>query len=907
MWHFLGQRSAGLYAKKSFRLPTASIHYAPDRQARVERLGIEVWLDGRQPRIRGRTRLDLSMLTDTSQLSLDAAELVIDRVTASLDGLAVDTHQVEFTTEDTRLFVTFDPPLVARDRLSLEIDYHGEPRRGLWFVGPNLFDPERPSEVWTQGQDDDSRHWFPCFDSPNQKAPTELIAHVPPGSFALSNGELVAHDEFADESVFRYAQKIPHATYLISLVVGDYEAIEMRAGDVPVIAYVHPHQRAMGERTFENTPEMIRLFEDRIGVPYPYAQYAQIVVADFIFGGMENTSATTLTDQILFDAKQDADFRPVAESLIAHELAHQWWGDLVTCRDWSHAWLNEGFATYFELLWREHVDGPDEATYARFADMEAYFAERYRRPLVERTYEEPIELFDRHQYEKGACVLHLIRYLLGEDGFWASLRHYCEAHREGSVETHDLRRAIEAATGRNLEVVFDQWVLGAGHPHLRVSGAWEVSGRVFALTVEQTQRGDGIASAFEIPVDVEIAFEDSVESHRVTLSSRRQVFRLPAETRPKWVIFDRGGHIPKQIDSRLPATMLRAILDESEDVVAAILAARTLVKRADPASVACVLDALANHPFAGVRAECAKALKYVPSPDTLEGLIDAVLEDGDPRVRRSAIRALARFDADSESIGAFLIRHMEIESSDYAVADTARTIAELRAPQARDFLMTCLGRTGHNHVIRAAAVEGLAKLRDASLLETIAVRRQPTEHPRVREAAVSAMGELARLIPEGRADRISARERLEALLDDSWLRVRIRAAEALGQLHDAEAAPALRRAAERELDGRARRAMRVAADELSERTAPLEEVRAVREDLDRLRHAQTQILARVESVERRRKRTRVGSIDDGGEVAAKTKDAKEKDAKKKDAKKRKSKDAKKKRKKDRKRRKKRKR
>ncbi|MEQ8982254.1 MAG: M1 family aminopeptidase [Deltaproteobacteria bacterium] len=857
MWHFLGQRSAGLYAKKSFRLPTATIHYAPDRQARVERLGIEVWLDGRQPRIRGRTRLDLVMLSDTPELSLDAAELSIDRVTASFDGLAVDTHQVAFTTEDSRLFVTFDPPLAARDRLSLEIDYHGEPRRGLWFVGPNLFDPERPTEVWTQGQDDDSRHWFPCFDSPNQKAPTELIAHVPPGAFALSNGELVAKEEFADESVYRYVQKIPHATYLISLVVGDYEAIEMRAGQLPVVAHVHPHQRGMGERTFENTPAMIELFESKIGVPYPYAQYAQIVVADFIFGGMENTSATTLTDQILFDEHSDADFRPVAESLIAHELAHQWWGDLVTCRDWSHAWLNEGFATYFELLWREHVDGPDEATYARFIDMEAYFAERYRRPLVERTYEEPIELFDRHQYEKGACVLHLLRFLLGEDAFWRSLSHYCETHREGSVETHDLRRAIETTTGRNLEVVFDQWVHSAGHPHVRISGAFDPIGKVFALTVEQTQRGDQITSTFDIPVDVEIAFEGDAEVHRVQLSARRQVFRLPAPTRPTWVIFDRGGHLPKQIDNRLSATMLRSIVDDSDDVVAVILAARTLVKRSDPASLACVTDALANHAFAGVRAECAKALRFAPSPQTLEALIDAVLEDGDARVRRAAIRALARFESDAETIGAFLVRHTEIETSDYAIADTARTIGQLRAPQARDFLMTCLGRTGHNHVIRAAAVEGLAKLRDASLLDTIAVRRQPSEHPRVREAAVTAIGELARLLPERRADRVAARERLEALLDDPWLRVRIRAAEALGGLRDVEAADALRRAAERELDGRARRAMRVAASDLADRTTPLAEVKSVREDLDRLRHAQTQFLARVEGVERRRKTTRV--------------------------------------------------
>ena len=602
MWHEAMRRSAGTYAKKSFRLPTATIHYAPDRQASVDRLAIEVWLDGTHPRIRGRTRLSLTTLVETVELSLDAAELTIDRVTATLGGKGVDAREVAFAAEDSRLFVSFDPPLPAHASVELEIDYHGEPRRGLWFVGPNLFDPERPAEVWTQGQDTDSRHWFPCFDTPNQKAPTELIAHVPPGLFALSNGKLASKKEHADETIFRYVQDIPHSTYLVSLVIGDYEAIEMKHGDLPVVAYVHPHQRDAGERTFARTAEMIALFEKRIGVAYPYDQYAQIVVADFIFGGMENTSATTLTDQILFSARSEPDFRPLAESLIAHELAHQWFGDLVTCSDWSHAWLNEGFATYFELVWREHADGVEEATYARFIDQEAYFGERYRRPLVERTYEEPIELFDRHQYEKGSCILHLIRHVLGDDAFWRSISRYVEMFREESVETHDLRRAIESTTGRNLEMLFDQWVNGAGHPKLSVSGAYDVSTRTYALTVEQTQKGDGIASTFEVPLDVEIAVGENVETHRVQLNARRQVIRLPANTRPRWVVFDRGNHVTKELELKLPATMLRAILSESDDVIAAIHAARALVRRGDPESVGAVIDALADHHFPGVRA-----------------------------------------------------------------------------------------------------------------------------------------------------------------------------------------------------------------------------------------------------------------------------------------------------------------
>jgi aminopeptidase N len=843
MWQHADSRTADLKGTKGFALPGATRHYAPDRQASVSNIAIEIWLDPVEPRIKGKVSITLNALIATERLDLDVQELEVSRVT---DGRGSKLHH---ELEDGHLSVTLPRKLEAEEELLLVVEYSGQPRRGLYFIGPSDFDPKRPIEVWTQGQDEDSRHWFPCFDYPNQKAKTEVIAHVRPGQLALSNGVLLERRESPDEHVFHYRQEIPHATYLVTLVVGDYVAIEHGGASVPVVSYVHPHQVESGKLTFSRTAEMVKLFSDKIGIPYPYPRYAQICVADFIFGGMENTSATTLTEQILFDARTERDYRPLAEALIAHELAHQWWGDLVTCSDWSHAWLNEGFATYFETVWREHGEGLAESSYARLLDQEAYFTETYRRPLVERTFEEPIDLFDRHQYEKGASILHLIRFVLGEADFWRALKHYGDKHRGDLVETNDLRRAIHDVTGKNLESFMDQWVYAAGHPQLVLSGAYDTQEHVFNLTVEQTQRGDRVPEVFTFPVDIEVVTEDGSEVHKAKIDSKKQSIRLPSAKRPQYVDFDRGGHVLKQVDTRFVSNMLRAQLEHSDNVHGVIQAARALVKRGDPASIRAVVRALSSHKLACVRAEAAKALRRAPVRTAKDALLEAIVEDGDPRVRRAAIRALGAFRELGEDVTRVLIRHADSETSDYAIAETMRTVAELRTDAARACLERHLTKTGHNHCISAAAVEAFAKLRDPGTLDAVAGHATRRHHARVRESAVSVMGTLARLAPEGSAPRLDARDQLVGYLDDPWLRVRIRAAEGLKTLADKSTLNELRDHADKELDGRARRQMRLAEREIREHALPAEELERLRDEVKVLEQSYAKMMERVEKVE----------------------------------------------------------
>ena len=335
-----------------------------------------------------------------------------------------------------------------------------------------------------------------------------MIATVPAGMTAISNGRLLRRTEnrARGTATFHWKQAIPHVSYLVTLVAGEYEAIRYRWKKVPLTVWAPRGRKADAARACDKTPKMMEFFSSFTGAPYPYEKYDQVFVQDFIFGGMENTTATTLTDTALLDRRSFLDAS--MDSLVAHELAHQWFGDLLTCRDWSQAWLNEGFATYFDALFREHDLGRDEYLQNVLSLRDNYFQEdgrNYRRSIVTTRYRDPVELFDRHLYEKGALVLHMLRGVLGDDDFRRSLRHYVARHREGSVETVDLRRAVEEVTGRNLEPFFDQWVHRAGHPEIKATFSWDEKRRTATVSVKQAQSAvDDTPLVFRMPLAVAV-------------------------------------------------------------------------------------------------------------------------------------------------------------------------------------------------------------------------------------------------------------------------------------------------------------------------------------------------------------------------------------------------------------------
>jgi aminopeptidase N len=401
------------------RRPFQPDHVEPkwprDRIVDITHIRLQVTLDFKERRISGTATHRLAaILDDIRELEFDAAEIEVASVRAG-------TQAISFDHSDEKLRIRLERALKAGDEIEVAIDYAARPRRGLYFVGPDEAYPNKPVEAWTQGEDEDSRYWFPCYDYPNDRVTSEVIATVPDTFTAVSNGSLVetTANPANRTRTFHWRHDVPHSAYLISLAAGEFVEVRDQAGSTPVLYYVHPGREEDARRAFGNTPKMIEFFERRIGVPYPYAKYAQVAVSDFIFGGMENTSATTQTADTLHDARAHLDF--TSDPLVAHELAHQWWGDLLTCRDWSHAWLNEGFATYFEALWCEEDKGADEFAWNVRQDRDGYLDEdsrHYRRAIVTNKYRAPIELFDRHLYEKGSLVLHMLRRTVGDELFF---------------------------------------------------------------------------------------------------------------------------------------------------------------------------------------------------------------------------------------------------------------------------------------------------------------------------------------------------------------------------------------------------------------------------------------------------------------------------------------------------------
>src|ERR1700687_1867933 len=432
--------------RRPFALPSSKAQYGPDRRAQVEHIALTLSFDFKAKILYGRCATTIRAVGGAlTSLDLQAGSMVIKAVSASGKPAAF-----ELVGDSLRIEL---PKLASGKTATVSIDYEvRQPEQGIYFIAPDKAYPDRPYQAWTQGQDADAHYWFPCVDHPNAKATSEVIAQVPADYFVLSNGTLVSAqlDKAKKTKTYHWKMDVPHVTYLISVVAGKFVGRTTMVDGIPVSWYVEPGREADGRRAFGKTPAMLKFFGDRLGYKYPYAKYAQIAVREFVFGGMENTTCTTQTDATLHDARAHVDFS--SDGLVAHELAHQWFGDFLTCKDWSHAWLNEGFATYFEQLFTQFDLGDDEFDYERIHSQDRYLREddeHYRRPIVTNVFREPSDLFDRHLYEKAGAVLHMIRQQLGDDLWWRALHEYVTANAQGLVETVDLARAFEKVSGRN--------------------------------------------------------------------------------------------------------------------------------------------------------------------------------------------------------------------------------------------------------------------------------------------------------------------------------------------------------------------------------------------------------------------------------------------------------------------------
>jgi aminopeptidase N len=629
----------------------------------------------------------------------------------------------------------------------------------------------------------------------------------------------------------------------MTLVAGHFSETVADLSELPVRYYVDPGREVDGMRAFKRTPEMIEHFSKLHGVAFPWAKYHQVAVHDFIFGGMENTSATTMTDRILLDERAAID--NTSDDIVAHELAHQWFGDLVTCRDWSHAWLNEGFATFFEHIDWEKKGGRDEYLWSLKEHADGYFAEdegRYRRPIVCNTYAYPIDLFDRHLYEKGGWVLHMLRAELGDALFFGGVKRYLEKHRGGIVETRDLLRAMEDESGRSLEAFFDQWVFKAGFPELEVDATHDDDRGLLTVSVKQKQTVDNVTPLFKFRLAVSVMTDKGEERHTLDIAEAAQAFTLRAVRAPKWIAIDPDGALLMRLTQKLRRDWLLEALAHDERSIVRWRAAEALAKRDEAKVIDALVETVKHDRFWGVSADAAHALGELRSDRAYEALANLVGVKH-PKVRRAVVAALGEYR--TEKAAKLLVTLLEKGDESVMVeAEIARSAGRTKQTLVFEPLAAAINRPSWRDVIRVGVIDGLARLRDERGAKLIDPFADESPNLGTRRATVAALAEF------GDGDKRTIRERLEQLIDANDPYFTPEVVRSLAKLRDPAAIGVLSRLLRHSLDGRVKRHTREAIRDLQKHETP-DEVRRLSEALDRLRDEHQSLrdeLTRIQSV-----------------------------------------------------------
>jgi len=775
-----------------FAEPGVEPHYAPSRAVRIVHVDMRLEIDPQARTFVGHARFRLESVPGYSgTFAFDLDEVEVDAVE---DG---DGRSLEWVHDDAQLRIRAD--VVPSE---VVVQWNGvDPQHGLYFTGPTSQEPERQHMAWTQCQDEDGHFLMPCHDHPGVKHSWRIELIGPAGYTLLSNGRLVQTRHESDRTHVIFEQAEPMPAYLFTAVCAQLSVVEdeWRGRSVRYLVPVGqegPVTRAMGK-----TPLMMDEFSRITGVDYPWPRYDTVVVHDFIFGGMENVACTTMTDVLLVDEKGILDWDP--DGLVAHELAHQWFGDLVTCQDWSQGWLNESWATFMEAVWWEADREPVDAIWYRYETASDYFEEagaRYRRPIVSYRFREPIDVFDRHLYNKGSCVLWTLRAELGDTAFWAGVKVYLDRHRDQTVHTRHFQRALEDASGRNLDGFFEQWVHSPGHPVVDVLLGREDG--LVTVAVKQKQSGDdGVPDIFHFSLRVVLLHADGTERViDLPVRERERVWALPIDAEIASVRVDPGYRVLGQLAVSGPAGWLIQALSD-EDPVVALRSAKGLLESDSSRGLAAVTAALSDHPFHGVRGAIAGLLAKRGGSAMRDALVQALEGEHDPRVCKALVNALGNF-RDPVSADAILAV-LGGDPPTWQLHGAALTaLGSTRDPRARDAILAHIDVPCWSHWVPQRALIGLANTRDPAVLDTLLERTRIQWPDRVRGAAATALGRLADKVESVRDRSI---ERLVEMLSEPGFRSSMLAVAALGKLSDARSASALRTVHRTAPDGRMRR------------------------------------------------------------------------------------------------------
>jgi aminopeptidase N len=548
----------------------------------------------------------------TSSLTLDAKNFDIHSVT-----LVPSRAPLKYTYNNEQITIQLDKLYTRKEEFSVAIDYTAKPDdresfggsaaitsdKGLYFINADGSEAGKPKQIWTQGETESNSFWFPTIDKPNERCTQEMYITVADNYKTLSNGVMLSSTKNIDGTRTDYwKMDKPHAPYLFMMAIGEFAVVKDQWKGKDVLYYVEPKYEQYARDIFPNTPELLSFFSEKLGYDYPWSKFAQVVVRDYVSGAMENTTSVIFGDYVQKTKRELLDDHFTNEKVVAHEMFHHWFGDLVTTENWANLTLNEGFANYSEYLWMEHQYGKEVAD-KHLEDEQAgymYSATDGGHPLINFGFDRREDMFDAHSYNKGGSILHMLRNYVGDDAFFTALRTYLKRNEYSDVEAHELRLAFEDVTGQDLNWFFNQWFFASGHPSLDITYNWNDSASATEVTIEQQQVAEnGVPYVFDIPMAVDV-YDASGNVHReeIRLTKRKQTFAIKSAQKPallnvdadktllsvktdhhsreEWVyLFEHGPLYRDRIEalnalsaeSAIPETVLiKALKDQSPDI-----------------------------------------------------------------------------------------------------------------------------------------------------------------------------------------------------------------------------------------------------------------------------------------------------------------------------------------------------
>ena len=695
----------------------------PDFDLDVLHYEINLKINDHDKTFYGKTSIDFKVLKS----KVDTVRF--DTETFRVTRVEYDTSSLSFVQADGSVMIMPDTPIYRDEERKYTIHYQSDGKiadpaeynmGGVRVLGLGFFDQseDNPALVQTHSFPEGARHWFPSNDHPADKATSSIITTVRSDWKVLSNGVLndkrtnwkrlqngmrIRTEGSGDSTTYRWDLDLPNSTYLYVMVAGPFEVVQDYHGDIPMSYWVYPQDKENAHRSFHRTPEIMRFFEKEYGTPYPWPKMDQITIPG-IGGGAESTTATILGEKTIHDEKAEKDYP--SHWLVAHEAAHQWWGDYITMGNWHHAWLNESFATYGEYLYSSYLYGKDESKINLWKKKQSYLNEyknRYSRPMVHPYWQYPNQNFDSHIYPRGAAVLHMLRQIVGDKTFKEFQEVFLNKYAYGNPVTDDLIKVVNEVSEKDLTWFFKQWVLSAGHPQLDIKTEWK--GDELTIHINQTQIGRKTPTKYYLPTTIAFFYKNEIVKKEIIIDRKRSIHRFKMKKEPLFVRFDPENDLLVEVNQNYSYNGLLSQL-KRDNVIG--------------------------------RMEASKALKaYLEDPKTIRALKRSAVHDRSWFVRKAALESVAREMSSKDFLIAFIRekhsqprRVIVSKMSKYFPADAVRLI--------RKYL-----DTDESYIVQAEMIRQLGRVGDESDIEKIEFyNKQWSPRKILRNASVKALAEL---------------------------------------------------------------------------------------------------------------------------------------------------------------------